>query len=62
MADRHWHEIILITALLASCALLAFCNCYLLMHFVRPVAKIRAHLKKIAEGDLARELEEPGRN
>jgi methyl-accepting chemotaxis protein len=62
MAERHRLEIILISALLAAAALLAFCDRYLLVHLVRPVAKIRAHLKTIAGGDLTREPEDLGRN
>ncbi|WP_058974191.1 methyl-accepting chemotaxis protein [Type-D symbiont of Plautia stali] len=62
MAGRHRLEIILISALLAAAALLAFCDRYLLVHLVRPVAKIRAHLKTIAGGDLTREPEDLGRN
>ncbi|MXP60673.1 methyl-accepting chemotaxis protein [Pantoea sp. Taur] len=62
MAERHRLEVILISALLAAAALLAFCDRYLLVHLVRPVAKIRAHLKTIAGGDLTREPEDLGRN
>ncbi|WGK60112.1 methyl-accepting chemotaxis protein [Pantoea sp. SS70] len=62
MAERHRLEIILISALLAAAALLAFCDRYLVVHLVRPVAKIRAHLKTIADGDLTREPEDLGRN
>ncbi len=62
MAGRHRLEVILISALLAAAALLAFCDRYLVVHLVRPVAKIRAHLKTIAGGDLTREPEDLGRN
>jgi len=62
MAERHRLEVILISALLAAAALLMFCDRYLLVHLVRPVAKIRAHLKTIAGGDLTREPEDLGRN
>ncbi|PJZ04154.1 transcription factor [Pantoea rodasii] len=62
MAERHRLEVILISALLAAAALLAFCDRYLLVHLVHPVAKIRAHLKTIAGGDLTREPEDLGRN
>ena len=62
MAERHRLEVILFTALLAAIALLAFCDRYLLVHLVRPVAKIRAHLQTIADGDLTREPEDLGRN
>ncbi|MEN4798212.1 MULTISPECIES: methyl-accepting chemotaxis protein [Pantoea] len=62
LAERHRLEVILFTALLAATALLAFCERYLVVHLVRPVAKIRAHLKTIANGDLTREPEDLGRN
>ncbi|WP_372773553.1 methyl-accepting chemotaxis protein [Pantoea sp. WEP] len=62
MAGRHRLEVILSSALLAAAALLAFCDRYLVVHLVRPVAKIRAHLKIIAGGDLTREPEDLGRN
>lgn len=61
-AERHRLEVILFTALLAAAALLVFCDRYLVVHLVRPVAKIRAHLKTIADGDLTREPEDLGRN
>ena len=62
LAERNRLEAILISALIAAAALLAFCDRYLLVHLVRPVAKIRAHLKTIAEGDLTHEPEDLGRN
>ncbi|WP_336748939.1 methyl-accepting chemotaxis protein [Pantoea vagans] len=61
-AERHRLEVIFFTALLAAAALLAFCDCYLVVHLVRPVAKIRAHLKIIADGDLTHDPEDLGRN
>ncbi|WP_017802789.1 methyl-accepting chemotaxis protein [Winslowiella toletana] len=62
MADRQRLEAILIAALLAAITLLIFCDRYLVTHLVRPVAKIRAHLKIIASGDLTHEPEDLGRN
>ncbi len=62
MADRQRLEVILIAALLAAITLLIFCDRYLVTHLVRPVAKIRAHLKIIASGDLTQEPEDLGRN
>lgn len=61
-ADRHRLQIILLVALMAASALLVFCDRYLVSHLVSPVAKIRAHLKSIAGGDLTREPEDLGRN
>ncbi|MGK3143544.1 methyl-accepting chemotaxis protein [Pantoea sp. C2G6] len=62
MADRRQLEGTFLAALLAAVALLLFCDRYLVMHLVRPVAKIRAHLNVIAGGDLTREPEDLGRN
>ncbi|MGE9553222.1 methyl-accepting chemotaxis protein [Erwinia amylovora] len=62
LAERHRLEVILFSALLAATLLLAFCDRYLVVHLVRPVAKIRSHLKTIADGDLTREPEDLGRN
>lgn len=62
LADRQRLEVILISALLAAITLLIFCDRYLVTHLVRPVAKIRAHLKIIASGDLTQEPEDLGRN
>lgn len=61
-ADRHRLEGVLLAALLAAVALLLFCDRYLVVHLVRPVGKIRGHLKIIADGDLTREPEDLGRN
>jgi len=61
-ADRRQLERILLAALLAAFALLLFCDRYLVVHLVRPVGKIRGHLKIIAGGDLTREPEDLGRN
>ncbi len=61
-ADRHRLEAILVASLLTAVALLLFCDRYLVVHLVRPVGKIRSHLKIIADGDLTREPEELGRN
>ncbi|WP_288475067.1 methyl-accepting chemotaxis protein [uncultured Pantoea sp.] len=61
-ADRRKLEGALLAALLMSVALLLFCDRYLVVHLVRPVGKIRAHLKVIADGDLTREPEDLGRN
>lgn len=52
----------MLAALLAAVALLLFCDRYLVVHLVRPVGKIRGHLKIIADGDLTREPEDLGRN
>lgn len=62
MAERRWLEIILTAALLATAALLLFCDRYLVVHLVGTVARFRAHLKTIADGDLTREPEDLGRN
>lgn len=62
MADRHRLEVILIAAVVAASVLLIFCDRYLAIHLVRPVATIRAHLKTITDGDLTREPEDLGRN
>lgn len=62
MAARQRLRFILCTTLIAATAMLLFCDRYLVTHLVRPVAKIRAHLRVIAGGDLTRELEEIGRN
>ncbi|WP_312828514.1 methyl-accepting chemotaxis protein, partial [Pantoea anthophila] len=61
-ADRHQLQGVLLAALLAAFALLLFCDRYLVVHLVRPVAKIRGHLKIIADGDLTQEPEDLGRN
>lgn len=61
-ADRRQLDRILLAALLAAFALLLFCDRYLVVHLVRPVGKIRGHLKIIAGGDLTREPEDLGRN
>ena len=61
-ADRHRLENVLLAALIAAVALLLFCDRYLVVHLVRPVGKIRGHLKIIADGDLTREPEDLGRN
>ncbi|KAA5939454.1 transcription factor [Pantoea sp. Bo_2] len=61
-ADRRQLERVLLAAVLAAFALLLFCDRYLVVHLVRPVAKIRGHLKIIAGGDLTREPEDLGRN
>ena len=61
-ADRRQLEHVLLAALLAAFALLLFCDRYLVVHLVRPVGKIRGHLKIIAGGDLTREPEDLGRN
>lgn len=61
-ADRRQLDRILLAALLAAFALLLFCDRYLVVHLVRPVGKIRRHLKIIAGGDLTREPEDLGRN
>jgi len=61
-ADRRQLGRILLAALLAAFALLLFCDRYLVVHLVRPVGKIRGHLKIIAGGDLTREPEDLGRN
>ncbi|MCX3308665.1 methyl-accepting chemotaxis protein [Pantoea vagans] len=61
-ADRGQLERVLLAALLAAFALLLFCDRYLVVHLVRPVGKIRGHLKIIAGGDLTREPEDLGRN
>ncbi|MCP1204494.1 methyl-accepting chemotaxis protein [Pantoea sp. B550] len=61
-ADRRQLERVLLAALLAAFALLLFCDRYLVVHLVRPVGKIRGHLKIIAGGDLTREPEDLGRN
>lgn len=60
--DRRRLEGVLLASLLAAVALLLFCDRYLVVHLVRPVGKIRNHLKIIAEGDLTREPEDLGRN
>lgn len=54
-------DLFLVT-LAAVTALLLFCDRYLVVHLVRPVAKLRAHFRVIAEGDLTREPEDLGRN
>jgi len=61
-ADRRQLGHVLLAALLAAFALLLFCDRYLVVHLVRPVGKIRGHLKIIAGGDLTREPEDLGRN
>ncbi len=61
-ADRRQLGHVLLAALLAAPALLLFCDRYLVVHLVRPVGKIRGHLKIIAGGDLTREPEDLGRN
>jgi len=61
-ADRRQLEHVLLAALLAAAALLLFCDRYLVVHLVRPIGKIRGHLKIIAGGDLTREPEDLGRN
>ncbi|AMG56771.1 methyl-accepting chemotaxis protein [Pantoea vagans] len=61
-ADQRQLERVLLAALLAAFALLLFCDRYLVVHLVRPVGKIRGHLKIIAGGDLTREPEDLGRN
>lgn len=61
-ADRRQLDQVLLAALLAAVALLLFCDRYLVVHLVRPVGKIRGHLKIIAGGDLTREPEDLGRN
>lgn len=61
LADRQRLKAILIAALLAAITLLIFCDRYLVTHLVRPVAKIRAHRKIIASGDLTQESEDLGR-
>jgi len=48
--------------LAAVAALLIFCDRYLVIHLVRPVAKLRAHFRVIADGDLTREPEDLGKN
>jgi len=53
---------IFLTALFIAAALLIFCDRYLVVHLVRPVAKIRAHFRVIADGDLTQEVEDSGRN
>ncbi len=60
--DRHRLESVLLAALVAVLALLLFCDRYLVVHLVRPVGKIRAHLNIIAGGDLTREPDDLGRN
>ena len=42
--------------------LLLFCDRYLVVHLVRPVAKLREHFRIIADGDLTQEPEDFGRN
>ncbi|WLS78126.1 methyl-accepting chemotaxis protein [Erwinia pyri] len=53
---------VFLIALGAAAALLLFCDRYLVVHLVRPVAKIRAHFRVIADGDLTQEVEDFGRN
>ncbi|WP_354691987.1 methyl-accepting chemotaxis protein [Phytobacter sp. RSE-02] len=60
--DRTRLDVALIAALLAACMLVIFCDCYLVLHLVRPVADIRAHFRIIAEGNLTIEPEDQGRN
>jgi methyl-accepting chemotaxis protein len=55
-------DLVFLIALGAAAALLLFCDRYLVVHLVRPVAKIRAHFQVIADGDLTREVEDSGRN
>lgn len=60
--ERHRLYFIFISALIAAAILLIFCDHYLVVHLVRPVGKIRAHLRVITSGDLTKEPEDLGRN
>lgn len=55
-------EGVFMIALFAVAALLIFCDRYLVVHLVKPVAKIRAHFRIIADGDLTRQVEDLGQN
>lgn len=61
-ADRSQLDIVLIVALLAAAGLVLFCDCYLVIHLVRPVGDIRAHFRLIAQGDLTYQPQDIGRN
>lgn len=56
--ERHRLYFIFISALIAAAILLIFCDHYLVVHLVRPVGKIRAHLRVITSGDLTKEPED----
>ncbi len=62
MNDRHSLEVIFITSMLASLGMLIFCDRYLVVHLVRPVAAVRAHFRIITGGDLTQEPPDLGRN
>ncbi len=61
-ADRTQLDIVLIIALLAAAGLVLFCDCYLVIHLVKPVGDIRAHFRLIAQGDLTYQPQDIGRN
>lgn len=61
-AARHQLDMVLLAALLAALALVLFCDRYLVVHLVRPVADIRAHFRVISEGNLTHEPKDHGRN
>jgi methyl-accepting chemotaxis protein len=55
-------NIVLLIALFALGGLVLFCDCYLVIHLVKPVGDIRSYFQVIAQGDLTREPKDIGRN